>query len=245
MDAVALYRNNAQAQKKIDSIIQSETVLFCCGSRLLASIWVRAERGRVGAASSKMPHLAGSCTTSTEADKLLQEKVVSLLITTQILEEGSGIELIKKAKTLHPEIKTLLFLEHSNTSLFEAAIGTNSDGIVLESEMGTGHVIEAIRRISEGGFYLEPLIAEALSGSWEGLNHKLSEREIEVMQRVVYGQTDKEIGESLYCTSDAVKYHLKHVYNKLGVHNRTRAAICVLLMGLVDPPKPLTPTIDT
>jgi len=244
MDAVKLYRSDIHSQQKIDEIIQAETVLFACGSRLLASVWVRSERARVTGDKNAMPHLAGSCTKMSEAEGIIQGDSVSLLISTQILEEGCGIDLIRFAKKLKPDIKTLLFLEHSSMALFQAAVETNSDGIVLESEMGTGHVIEAISRISRGGFYLEPLIAKALNGSREGPSQKLSSKELEVMQSVVYGLTDKEIGESIFCTSDTVKYHLKNVYNKLGVHNRTRAAICVLLMGLVGPPKPLTPASE-
>jgi len=188
-----------------------------------------------------MRHLAGSCTKSGEAAKILEDNAVTLLITTQVLEEGSGIDLINLAKQARPGIKTLLFLQHNNLSLFEAAISSHSDGIVLETEMGTGHVIEAIKRVASGGFYLEPLVGEALSGICHGPNPKLNDKELKVMQKVVYGLTDREIGNALHCASDTVKYHLKQTYNKLGVHSRTRGAICVVLMGLVDPPIPLTP----
>jgi DNA-binding NarL/FixJ family response regulator len=80
-----------------------------------------------------------------------------------------------------------------------------------------------------------------LSGSHEERNPGLTERELEVIQEVVNGFNDREIGERLHMATATVKYHLKHVYSKLGVHNRTRAAISLVLMGLVAPPRPLIP----
>jgi len=61
------------------------------------------------------------------------------------------------------------------------------------------------------------------------------------MQEVANGLNDREIGERLHIATDTVKYHLKQVYLKLSVHSRTRAAISLVLLGLVAPPRPLLP----
>ena len=61
------------------------------------------------------------------------------------------------------------------------------------------------------------------------------------MKYVVCGLSDREIGEEIHLAMDTVKYHLKQVFVKLGIHNRTRAAISLVLMGLVPPPRPLLP----
>jgi DNA-binding NarL/FixJ family response regulator len=107
--------------------------------------------------------------------------------------------------------------------------------------MGSGHVVEALKTVSKGGLYLEPAIAQALAGSQASRNPGLTPRELDIMNKVVCGLNDREIGESLYISTDTVKYHLKQVYTKLGIHNRTRAAITLVLMGLVSPPSPLIP----
>lgn len=142
---------------------------------------------------------------------------------------------------MEPHLPTLLFLQHSNRPIFQEAINTHSDGIVLEQQMGSGHVVEALRRVSNGGMYLEPLIAAMLSGSQQDHIPGLTSRELEVMQHVVCGLNDREIGIALQIATDTVKYRLKQVYSKLGIHNRTRAAISLILMGLVPPPAPLIP----
>jgi DNA-binding NarL/FixJ family response regulator len=241
VDAVHTYLSQGAHQQQIDHLLSSEQILFCCYSRLLATLWVRAERGRYHGDSFMPEHLAGSCTTLQEGIELFLRKRPSLVITTQLLEEGSGFELISAIKDADPHLRTLLFLQHNNLRVFQEAVKTHSDGIVLESEMGSGHVIHALRTISRGGMYLEPVIAEQLTGSITSHDHGLSERELEVMQQVVRGLNDREIGEAIHIATTTVKYHLKQIYGKLNIHNRTRAAITLVLMGLVQPPRPLIP----
>jgi DNA-binding NarL/FixJ family response regulator len=185
--------------------------------------------------------LVGSCTTLHEGLKACRDRDPSLLITTQLLEEGSGLELIVEAKRILPELRTILFLQYDHRALLEEAVKTHSDGIVLESEMGSGHVMAALRTVSKGGLYLEPKIARELHGSTQGRNPGLSPRELEVMQEVANGHNDREIGERLHIATDTVKYHLKQVYHKLNVHTRTRAAISLVLLGIIAPPRPLLP----
>ena len=233
--------SHAAPRGVLDQLLQAERILFCCQSRLMATLWVRSERGRYAGQSLMPERLVGSCTTLHEGLKACRDRDPSLLITTQLLEEGSGLELIVEAKRILPELRTILFLQYDHRALLEEAVKTHSDGIVLESEMGSGHVMAALRTVSKGGLYLEPKIARELHGSTQGRNPGLSPRELEVMQEVANGHNDREIGERLHIATDTVKYHLKQVYHKLNVHTRTRAAISLVLLGIIAPPRPLLP----
>jgi DNA-binding NarL/FixJ family response regulator len=242
LDAIHTYLQHAEPRGALDRLLEPERILFCCQSRLLATVWVRSERGRATAGAGPMPErLAGACTTLEEALTICRERQPTLLITTQLLEEGSGLELVVQAKRLVPDLRTVLFLQYDHRTLLEEAVKTGSDGIVLESEVGSGHVIAALRTVSKGGVYLEPKIARQLHGSARSRKPELTPRELEVMQEVANGCNDREVGLRLHLATDTVKYHLKQVYQKLNVHSRTRAAISLVLMGLVAPPRPLLP----
>lgn len=242
LDAVSTYLSHASPRGELDQLLEGERILFCCQSRLLATMWVRAERGRSDGPGGMPQRLAGACTTLREAIHACRSQQPTMLISTQLLEEGSGLELVAQAKRLLPSLRTLLFLQYDNRALLDQAVKTHSDGIVLETEMGSGHVMAAIRTVSKGGMYLEPRIAEQLHGSQSGSDPGLTDRELEIMQEVAAGLNDREIGEQLHLATATVKFHLKQVYLKLNVHSRTRAAISLVLMGLVTPPKPLLPS---
>lgn len=242
MDAIVTYASQGATLNKIDGILATQKILFCCYSRLMATLWVRSERGRHRSHHPMPLHLTGACTTEHEALRLVESEAPTLIVSTQLLEEGSGIELVKKVKELSPHTPTLLFLQHRNMPLYKEAVSTHSDGIILEPNIGAGHIIKALEVVCKGGMYLEPSIGHALAGSTEArFNPGLTSRELEVMRHVVMGLNDREIGEMLYLATDTIKYHLKQVYSKLSVHNRTRAAISLVLMGLVPPPVPLIP----
>jgi DNA-binding NarL/FixJ family response regulator len=78
-------------------------------------------------------HLIGSCTTFDKGLELCLSKDPTLVIVTQLLEEGSGLDLVNAVKKGNPHLRTLLFLQHKNLPLFQEAVKTHSDGIVLDS----------------------------------------------------------------------------------------------------------------
>lgn len=64
--------------------------------------------------------------------------------------------------------------------------------------------------------------------------HPLTKRELEILQLIVQGNTNSEIAEKLYLTIGTVKTHLRNIFNKLKVSDRTQAAVIALRSGLVD-----------
>ncbi|MFB2939453.1 response regulator transcription factor [Aerosakkonemataceae cyanobacterium BLCC-F154] len=64
--------------------------------------------------------------------------------------------------------------------------------------------------------------------------HPLTKRELEILQLIVHGNTNSEIAEKLYLTIGTVKTHLRNIFNKLNVNDRTQAAVVALRAGLVD-----------
>ncbi len=64
----------------------------------------------------------------------------------------------------------------------------------------------------------------------------LSERELEVLEKIATGLTNREIADRLYLSLNTVKVHTRNIYGKLGVHNRTQAVARARLLGLLPTP---------
>lgn len=249
LDALELMHRLADHQAQVDGLLAQERLLICVGSRLLAVSMVRAHFGMLQAPGhgtqprllQGRPGLLGCVTRSDEALRLIHRQRPSLLLCTERLEDGTGIALIRAAKAFDPALKTLLFLEHRSSVLYASALDAHPDGFMLEPLMGRGYLLLALRTICEGGMYLDPEIASVLHGSTRDTDPGLTLRELDVMQQVVHGLSDRQIADHLQIATPTVKHHLQQVYQKLSVRNRTRAAIALLLLGLVDPPTPLLP----
>jgi DNA-binding NarL/FixJ family response regulator len=88
-----------------------------------------------------------------------------------------------------------------------------------------------IRAVHAGEEKLAPKLAERLAQRQR--RPELSQREMEVLQLLVRGRSNKEIASSLFITEDTVKAHLKTLFVKLGVQDRTDAAITAIRQGIV------------
>jgi len=88
-----------------------------------------------------------------------------------------------------------------------------------------------IRAVHAGEEKLAPKLAERLAQRQK--RPELSQREMEVLQLLVRGRSNKEIASSLFITEDTVKAHLKTLFVKLGVQDRTDAAITAIRQGIV------------
>ncbi len=88
-----------------------------------------------------------------------------------------------------------------------------------------------IRAVHAGREKLPPRVAERLAA--RRLRPDLKERELEVLQLLVKGRSNKEIGSTLFISEDTVKAHLKTLFAKLAVQDRTTAAITAIRQGIV------------
>ena len=89
----------------------------------------------------------------------------------------------------------------------------------------------AIRTVHAGARRIPPAIAERLAERMAGSD--LTSREMEVLELIVRGQSNKEIGSSLTISEATVKSHINNILSKLGVTDRTQAATTALQRGLV------------
>src|SRR3954453_19536893 len=92
-------------------------------------------------------------------------------------------------------------------------------------------LVECIEKVHQGQTCVPPLVAAKLAE--RTASPELTERELDVLRRIVAGRSNKEIAGDLSITEGTVKTHVNHVLDKLGVHARTQAAITAMKRGFV------------
>jgi DNA-binding NarL/FixJ family response regulator len=129
-------------------------------------------------------------------------------------------------------IKALRVLIYSNYAKGEEvyqALRAGASGIVVK-EMALDRLLEAIRTVHQGEQYIPPQIALRLG---ERLIAHLSPREMDVLQMLAKGLSNKEIAAQLGLVVGTVKIHVANLFAKLGVSDRTQALVTAVKRGII------------
>jgi DNA-binding NarL/FixJ family response regulator len=138
-------------------------------------------------------------------------------------EQAPGLEAVAEIRCAYPKMKILLLCEVASPAIVRCAIDGHLDGVVLKSESAEEvvlalHHVLAGRAVMPAGWQAASLESEPGS-SYAGL----SAREREVLDLVTAGMSNEEIAKHLVISSNTVKFHLRSIYSRLGVHNRVEA----------------------
>jgi DNA-binding NarL/FixJ family response regulator len=143
------------------------------------------------------------------------------------MPEMNGIQATERLKQVCPEAKVLVLSVHDDTSYLRQMLAVGAAGYILKHTAADA-LIQAIRIVAAGGLYLEPSLAEHVVGRYvrrpaaitELLGAELSEREREVVQRVVQGYSNKEIATQLSLSVKTVETYRARALEKLGLTSR-------------------------
>jgi DNA-binding NarL/FixJ family response regulator len=172
-----------------------------------------------------------------------------------------GIEATRKLKAEFPETSVLILTVHADQRLLMDAVKAGAAGYVLKGEH-TDHVLGAVRAVLNGETPLDQGLAMSLlrhlaeeqeevarstpprppqeptsreRGAATSLPKALTPREMEVLSRLALGETNRQIAEELHISLSTVKRHLERILSKLGVSDRTQAAVKAIEIGLRPP----------
>ena len=142
----------------------------------------------------------------------------------------SGVETILAIRAEFPEARVIVITTYDCDEDLYRAIQSGAQSYLLK-DMSKAEIIGNIRAVHSGQHRLAPHLAEQLA---ERMKRKdLSQREMEVLQFLVKGRSNKEIAAALFLSEETVKIHLKTLYAKLAVQDRTEAAISAIRHGIV------------
>ena len=212
--------------------LSGRTKLLCFGDRLLLAGLALGQVFQEG--------LIGACSTEQEALAYASQGP-DLLIVTEDLEQGYGLSLVRQMRQRLPECICLLFLRRETQEVVREALDAGAQGVMFVSSLGSGDgdFMKAMSLTLEGGTYFPGPIREAAGfcpsdypAESDGLD-QLSSREREVLQALSEGHCNREIAQRLFISQEMVKTHVSTVISKLGVRDRTQAAVTALRLGLL------------
>lgn len=133
----------------------------------------------------------------------------------------------------------MIFLNRETPEVVQEAMEAGADGVMFNSSIGTGSgdFIQALTVTTSGGIYFPKAVREVATAKVKPLPtlvDPLSERELEVIRCIIQGMKNNEIAQSLFLSVETVKSHVSTAMQKLGVRDRTQAAVYALTHGLVE-----------
>jgi DNA-binding NarL/FixJ family response regulator len=190
-------------------------------------------------------NVVGEASDGVEAVQLARDLEPDLVVMDVRMPKMSGVEATRRIKEENPDVAVLVLTAHDDDEYVFALLQAGANGYLLKTaEME--ELIKAIRTVVAGQSSLDPavagkVVAQFASGrtlpaalaSVQDEYDGLTERELQILQLVGKGLTNKEIGKQLYISDRTVQAHLSNIFSKLGVNSRTEAVMYAVRKGWI------------
>jgi DNA-binding NarL/FixJ family response regulator len=183
--------------------------------------------------------VVGEASNGLELVEKATESHPNIVLTDLEMPELDGVEAIRTVRATHSDIEFIVFTAFDTDERIVGAVQAGAKGYLLKGAP-RDEVFKAIRVVSQGGSLLEPVVASKLLRHMSGnlnaqdkLSESLTDREMEVLQHLAQGKTNKEIAAALFITERTVKFYVSAILGKLGASNRTEAVSIAAQRGLV------------
>lgn len=141
-----------------------------------------------------------------------------------------GLQATREIRSFRPDAKILILSRFQGDEEIHATIEAGARGYVLKNSPGE-ELVPALRAIHRGERWIPREIGSKLAG--RSTMEKLTEREVDVLQNLVSGDSNKELADKMGITEHTVKAHLKNIIGKLQVRDRTEAVTVGLRRGII------------
>lgn len=175
-----------------------------------------------------------------EAVQLAKSLKPDVILMDLVMPEMDGIEATKLIKEHHPEMKIIILTSFSDQDHVIPALEAGASGYQLK-DIQPDDLVSAIKKVMDGENQLHPKATSHLLAnlSTKGNQEKkrfeeLTKREVEVLQEIAKGRSNKEIASALFITEKTVKTHVSNLLAKLEVADRTQAALYAVKNKLVE-----------
>lgn len=177
--------------------------------------------------------VVGEATNGIEAVDLANRLEPDVILMDLRMPEMDGVEAISRIKSQRPEANILVLTTYESDADVLRALERGATGYMLK-DAPREDLFEAIRATAKGKSPLSPDVAARLVHRVrEPAEELLSSREIEILELVAGGASNKEIAKQLWISDTTVKSHVLHIFNKLEVTDRTAAVTVALRRGII------------
>jgi DNA-binding NarL/FixJ family response regulator len=165
-----------------------------------------------------------------ERARALRPDVVLMDLQMPVLDGPAAIAALREQA---PEVRVLVLTTYGTDADITRAVEAGATGYLLK-DAPREQLFGAIRAAAKGESVLSPSVATRVLGRMRApAEEALSPRELEILQAVARGLSNKEIGRRLYVSEATVKTHLLRIFGKLGVDDRTAAVTVALERGII------------
>ena len=178
--------------------------------------------------------VVGEASDGLEAVQLAAHLQPAVIVMDCALPQMNGIEATRRILAKSPHIAVLMLSMHSEDTLVRQALEAGARGYILKNAMDLD-LAAAIKKIAEGKTVLDPQITRA--GNLKGERDTgLTPRELEILQHIVAGKSNKEIASELNLSVNTVSVHRANIMDALGIHKTAELVVYAIRNGLVNLP---------
>jgi DNA-binding NarL/FixJ family response regulator len=191
--------------------------------------------------------VVGEAATGRETLALVRQLQPDLVLMDIRMPDLDGLVATRAIKEEFPRMSVLIVTLSEDPDYLVEALRAGAAGYVLK-DASRREVVMAVRHVLEGESPIDPKLAAQLIRRVSSMQappaeppsrrgDELTHRELEVLRLVAEGKTNAVIAQSLFVSLGTVKVHVERIINKLGVSDRTQAAVRAAELGLLVPPK--------
>jgi NarL family two-component system response regulator LiaR len=183
--------------------------------------------------------VVGEASTGGEAVDVVDRERPDIALMDIRMPEMDGLEAARTINARHPEIGIVMLTAYDDRHFVVEAVRAGARGYVLKAR-DAEHLTQTVRLVAGGNMVIDPQLVVVLADELNVAKHRernaqsLTEREVEILQLLAFGHTNRDIAEKLFISPDTVKTHLEHIYQKLGATDRTAAVAEALRRRLIE-----------
>jgi DNA-binding NarL/FixJ family response regulator len=177
--------------------------------------------------------VVGEASDGDEAIRLTLELRPQVVVMDCAMPGTSGLVATRRILEKRGDIAILMLSMHSEQTLVSQALEAGARGYILKNALDLD-LASAVKRVAAGEIVLDPTVTPSVALKGER-NHGLSPRELEVLQLICQGHSNRAIADRLSLSVNTVSVHRANIMGRLGVHKTAELVVYALRHGLVGP----------